>query len=274
MAHQTHMIKAFLIAISLWLTTVPVLAQSVLETPATGEILQGWQRADGTRMAAIRIKLAPGWKTYWRSPGDAGIPPMFNWSGSGNLRGVGITWPAPQVYPQNGMNTIGYKNEVILPLTIAPRTSGKPVKLRAALDIGVCKDICVPFELKLKATLDNADTKPTPAIAAALAQRPLSGAEAGVRSATCHLTPKSDGFEITASLTLPSTGGREYVIIEPGQTGLWMSETDTTRRGATLTATGDLVPTGSGALALDRSKIVITVLGKTRAVEIKGCTPG
>ena len=269
------MIKRAITALSFCLASaLPLAAQSIIETPATGEIIQGWLKPDGTRVAAIHIKLAPGWKTYWRSPGDAGIPPHFDWSGSGNLHGIGMTWPAPKVYPQNGMATIGYKDELVLPLTISPRKVGKPVKLRAALEIGVCKDICVPYTLKLKSTLDSTTNTPTPAIAAALAQRPYSGEEAGLRSATCALTPNAEGFEITASLTLPATGGREHVIIEPGQPGLWMSETDTTRQGNVLTAQGDLVPTGSGALAIDRSKIIITVLGKNQAVEIKGCAPG
>lgn len=225
-------------------------------------------------MAAIRIKLAPGWKTYWRSPGDAGIPPQFNWSGSRNLHGVGITWPAPRIYPQNGMNTIGYKDELILPITLSARNAGNPVKLRAALDIGVCKDICIPFHLKLNATLDGTNSTPTPAIAAALAGRPYSAKEGGVTSTTCALRPNADGFEIEARLTMPATGGREVVVIEPGQPNLWMSETDVRRSGNQLVATGDLVPSGGGTLALDRSKIIITVLGKNQAVEIKGCAPG
>ena len=64
------------------------------------------------------------------------------------------------------------------------------------------------------------------------------------------------------------------VVIEPGRPGFWVSEADTRRSGDTLTAVADLVPTSGGALAIDRSKVVLTVLGRSRAVEIKGCTPG
>lgn len=268
------MIKRALTALSLCLSSaLPLAAQSILENPATAEILQGWVQPDGTRMAAIHIKLAPGWKTYWRSPGEAGIPPQFDWSGSNNLRGVGITWPAPKLYPQNGMTTIGYKDALILPLSISPRKGNKPVKLRATLDIGVCSDICVPYTLKLRATLNSTTTKPTPAIAAALAQRAYSGDEAGVRAATCTLRPNADGFEITTNVTMPPSGGREHVVIEPGQPGLWTSEADTNRRGNTLTAKADMIPTGGKAVAIDRSKIIINVIGNSRTVEIKGCTP-
>lgn len=275
MAHLESMIKRLLSALALLATTSAPLGAQTNVTPATGEILPGWVRSDGTRMAAIKITLAPGWKTYWRAPGDAGIPPQFDWSGSANLRGnVGIIWPTPKVQKQNGMRTIGYSDQVVLPITLAPRRSGKPVKLRATLDIGVCKDICVPYQLKLKATLDGASTTPTPAIASALAARPYGAAEAGVTSATCALRPNADGLEIETRITFPAMGGQEVVVIEPGQPGIWMSETDTTRRGNVLTATGDLVPYDNKPLVIDRSNVVITVLGKNQAVEIKGCTPG
>ncbi|AXI41110.1 protein-disulfide reductase DsbD domain-containing protein [Sulfitobacter sp. SK011] len=268
------MMKSLISALFLGLLAVPATAQAQSGAPVTGEILTGWQQADGTRVAAIKLTLAPGWKTYWRSPGDNGIPPHFDWSGSSNLGGVGITWPAPSVFRTGGVRTIGYANELILPITIAPRSSGKPVTLHADLDIGVCSDICVPQQLSLRATLDTTSRNPTPSIAAALAARAYSASEAGVKSATCSLRPTANGLEIETRLNVPSAGGREVVVIEPGQPNMWMSETDSSRNGRHLTAIGDLSSTNGGALAIDRSAILITVLGEKHAVEIQGCTPG
>jgi DsbC/DsbD-like thiol-disulfide interchange protein len=268
------MIKKLISAALLGLSASVAVAQNPIGTPVTGEILTGWQQSDGTRIAAIKLTLAPGWKTYWHTPGDNGIPPQFDWSKSSNLGGVGITWPAPKVFREKGVRTIGYANELILPITIAPRKSGKPVKLRADLDIGVCSDICVPQQLTLKGTLDTSNTKPSPAIAAALAARAYSASEAGVKSATCALRPTSQGLEIEARVNVGSAGGREVVVIEPGQTNIWASETTSNRNGKTLTATGDLIATVGGTMAIDRSAIRITVLGDNHAVEIKGCTPG
>ncbi len=268
------LISAIVLALATTPVTAPVLAGDPVGTPVTGEILEGWQQADGSRIAAVKLTLAPGWKTYWRMPGDNGIPPAFDWSGSSNLRGVGITWPAPKVFRQGGVRTIGYANELILPITIAPRVAGKPVTLRADLDIGVCSDICVPKQMTLTATLDTTGSKPTPAIAAALAARPYAASEAGVKSATCALRPTARGMEIETRLDLPSAGGREVVVIEAGQPNIWTSETDSRRAGRQLTATSDLAATNGGALAIDRSAIRITVLGSSHAVEIQGCTPG
>lgn len=225
-------------------------------------------------MAAIKLTLAPGWKTYWRSPGDTGIPPQFDWSRSRNLHSVGITWPAPNVYREDGVVTIGYKNELVLPITIAPQKHGSPIKINTTLDIGICSDICIPHRMKLKTTIADTNSKPTPAIAAALAARAYSAKEGGVRKATCALRPTKDGLEITARVTMPSRGAREVVVIEPGQPNIWMSETDVQRRGSNITATGDMVAIDNGAMAIDRSRVTITVLGGNQAVEIKGCAPG
>ncbi|MFK7836387.1 MAG: protein-disulfide reductase DsbD domain-containing protein [Sulfitobacter sp.] len=255
-------------------TALPLSAENSFDMPVSGEILHGWQQADGSRIAALRIKLAPGWKTYWRTPGDAGIPPQFSWSGSRNLRAASVAWPAPSVFLTAGMRTIGYTGDVVLPIVLAPRKAGAPITVKANLDIGVCSDICVPHQMSLSAVIDDANTKPTPAIAAALAARPYSQKEAGVTSATCTLRPTSDGLAITATLGLPSAGGDEVVIIEPGQPGLWMSETVTQRKGARLTAVGEMMTSSGAPVAIDRSDIRITVLGKNHAVDIKGCAPG
>jgi DsbC/DsbD-like thiol-disulfide interchange protein len=269
------MIKHLASALALCLATaLPGLAQTGIGTPVTAEILPGWVKADGTRVAAIRFKLAPGWKTYWRAPGDAGIPPQFDWSQSDNLRGVGITWPAPKVFHEGGVRTIGYKDELVLPITLAPRNAGKPMRLTATLDFGVCSDICVPQQLEVSAMLDGTDSRPTPAIAAALAARAYSGSEAGVSSATCSLRPTANGLEIETRLDMPRAGKSELVVIEPGQPGLWAGEMDSTRSGGTLTARGALSAISGGAVAIDRSAITITVLGDNQAIEIRGCTPG
>jgi DsbC/DsbD-like thiol-disulfide interchange protein len=170
--------------------------------------------------------------------------------------------------------TIGYKDTVVLPIKLAPRTVGDPLKLNTTLNIGVCRDICIPHEMKLKATIADGNLLPTPAIAAALAARPYSAKEAGVRSATCALRPTADGLEITAKLTLPSTGAGEVVVIEPGQPNIWMSETDVSRKGDQLTATGDMMAAAGGVIAIDRSRVKITVISGSKAVEINGCVAG
>ncbi|MGI9370671.1 MAG: protein-disulfide reductase DsbD domain-containing protein, partial [Ruegeria sp.] len=118
------------------------------------DILDGGLTPDGTYIGAIRLSLADGWKTYWRAPGDAGIPPQFDWKGSGNVADVSITWPSPHVFDQNGVRSIGYKDQLVLPVEITPKNPAKSVRLQGTMDLGVCKDVCVPRVLDFDHTLD------------------------------------------------------------------------------------------------------------------------
>lgn len=236
------------------------------------DVLDGGATARGTHRAALRFTLAPGWKTYWRSPGDAGIPPLFDWSGAANVRAVSVNWPAPLVFDQNGMTSVGYKDVLVLPVEITPRRAGQPVRLAGSVEIGVCEDVCIPARLRFDAPLD-AQAPRHPAIAAALAQRPYSASEAGVRRTACALSPTNGGLRLEARITMPPAGGREHVVIEPGNPQIWASEAETVRRGDTLVASVRLVHVDKGAFALDRSALRITVLGRAHAVDIRGCGP-
>ncbi len=251
---------------------VPVQAQSI-DGVVELDILDGGRTTDGNYLGALRLRLKDGWKTYWRAPGDAGIPPQFDWSGSQNLGDVSITWPAPEVFDQNGLQSIGYQNQLVLPVEITPANPAKPVRLRGDMDLGVCKDVCIPERLDFDHTLD-ADAARNPAIAAAMAQRPYSAKEAQVTHTRCHLTPTSDGMQIQVRVTMPSAGGREVAVIEPGNPALWASQTGTRRQGDTLIATSEVISASGGPFALNRSDIRITVLGANHAVDIQGCTAG
>ena len=258
----------------LGLLGLPAMAEQGFKVPVEAEVLKGWVKKDGSRVAALHLKLAPGWKTYWRAPGDAGIPPSFNWSGSRNLESVSIAWPAPKVFETNGMRSIGYEDSLVIPLDIKPARRGESVRLRATMELGVCADICVPHKLKFDSVIDNAETRPTPAIVAALAQQPYSAAEAGVVETTCAIQPTADGLRIEARISMPSAGAPEYVVIEPSAGDIWVSEADTRRSGGQVIATSELINVAGGPIALDRSAIRITVLGRKHAVDIHGCKPG
>ena len=276
MAHQGPMtyLRLLTVLLAVMALALPARAQQGNVPPLEGALLEGWQRDDGQRVAAIRLRMAPGWKTYWRAPGDAGIPPSFDWSGSRNLRDVAVTFPAPKVFDQGGISSIGYAREVILPLTLTPQRPGAPIALDVEIDLGVCSDICLPQRLHLKATLDETARRPVPAIAAALAARPYSGAEAGLTRAECRLRPTRDGLALETRLTLPSAGGNETVVVEPGAPGLWTSAARSQRQGDTLVSETEIIAENGGALALDRSALRITVIGSAHAVEITGCTAG
>ncbi|MBY6049572.1 protein-disulfide reductase DsbD domain-containing protein [Vannielia litorea] len=261
------------VALALAALLAPAHAGTFGATPGEvvrAEVLPGWTTKRGTRMAALRLTLAPGWKTYWRAPGETGIPPSFDWGASRNLARVTLHWPSPRVFDEGGVRTIGYKRELVLPIEITPARPGAPVELAAKVELGVCEHICVPASLAFSATLSGAG-RPDPAIEAALSARPLSAREAGLSGVTCAVDPISDGVRVTARIPSQRIGGRTVAVIEPGNPRIWASETETRREGPTLLASADLVPPTGQAMALSRKTLRVTLLGEGRAIDIQGC---
>lgn len=250
----------------------PAFSQGVTQADVlAGELRPGWQVKGGTHMAALHLRLAPSWKTYWRAPGDAGIPPSFDWSASRNLKSLKLHWPAPEVFHTNGMISVGYYQELVLPIEVVPVDPSQPVHLATTVNLGVCKDICMPASLTLAADL-LAPGKPDVIISKALAARPATGAEAGVRGHDCALEPISDGMRLTARIDMPSMGRVETVVVEPGIAGIWVSEAEVSRSGRQLQAVVDMVPPSGQPFALTRDAMIITVIGPGgRAVELRGC---
>jgi suppressor for copper-sensitivity B len=109
----------------------------------------------------LQIRLAEGWKTYWRSPGDAGYPARIDWTGSENLATAEIAWPAPERFSVLGLETIGYGADVVLPITVRPVTAGDGVALRAAVDYLICDDICIPQQADLALDLAAGPARPS-----------------------------------------------------------------------------------------------------------------
>ncbi len=234
------------------------------------DILPGWRTESGTHMTALRIRLAPGWKTYWRAPGDAGIPPRFDWTGSENLSAVAFHWPTPSVFRQNGMRAVGYTDELVLPIELTPKSPGQGIALRAEVELGICQDICMPVAVRVAADLEMPGGN-DPRIRAAMASRPATAREAGLRSVSCSVEPISDGLRVTADIEMPRLGGDEIAVFElPDQT-IWVAEAEASRQGERLTAVTEMVPSTNGPFLLNRSEVRITVLAAGRAVDIWGC---
>jgi DsbC/DsbD-like thiol-disulfide interchange protein len=112
----------------------------------------------GAGRAGVELTMPRGWKTYWRMPGDAGVSPSFDWTGSTNVKSINALYPAPMRMVDQGGTTIGYTDRVIFPLTITPTDPSQPIGLVLAFEYGVCKDICIPAEAKLALTLKPGNT--------------------------------------------------------------------------------------------------------------------
>jgi DsbC/DsbD-like thiol-disulfide interchange protein len=213
------------------------------------------------RLAGIEIELDRGFKTYWRTPGDSGIPPRFDWSQSRNVRAVEIQWPAPRRTHDSGGVSYGYGGHVVLPVSVLPQDASQPVRLRLALDYGVCKDICIPARAELD--LDLAEKGPhSPAIAQALAAVPRPqplGAEEALSILDAAAAP---GNTRTLTVRVRAPAGTMPVLFAEGPEDWSLSTSPVAEDGRVTVTVDDRPVAASGPVSLR-----LTLAAGDRAVE-------
>jgi DsbC/DsbD-like thiol-disulfide interchange protein len=126
--------------------------------------------------AGVEIKLKEGWKTYWRYPGDSGVPPALDFSKSDNVEWASVRYPAPSRFPDGaGGSSIGYKGDVVWPVYVKPKDASRPALLRLKLAYAVCEKLCVPAEANLELALTGDASSADASVAAAEARIPKEG---------------------------------------------------------------------------------------------------
>lgn len=180
-------------------------------------------KADAAQLrAGVEIRLAPGWKTYWRYPGDSGVPPRFDFSGSDNVKAVTLRWPAPQLFSESEGKTIGYYNGVIFPLQVEAQNPNAPVTLRLNLDYAVCEKLCVPAEAKAELTLTDASNANEAALAAAESRVPRPsqvGAASALSIVSVRREVGSTPPRVLVDVLAPA--GAKLAVFAEGPTSDW-----------------------------------------------------
>ena len=135
--------------------TIPLTAtaaRSGTPQPFKVSLISGGQEG-GVWQAGILVELEPEWKTYWRMPGDSGIPPQFDWAGSENSAAIEVGFPVPRRFNDAGGETIGYHDQVVFPVFVKPEKLDAAVSLQLNMFFAVCKDVCIPAKAKAEAAL-------------------------------------------------------------------------------------------------------------------------
>jgi len=126
-------------------------------------------RSGAVLLGGVAFQLQPGWKTYWRTPGDSGVPPRFDFSKSENIEAVTVLWPAPTKFDDGaGGYSLGYHDQVVLPLRIVAKNADKPVTLRAGINYAVCEKLCIPVEASAELAIASVASTEDSALFAAL----------------------------------------------------------------------------------------------------------
>lgn len=273
--------KIALIAVML---AAPVAAQDIPGL-VSARLLPGWVE-EGQRYSALELVLEPGWKTYWRSPGDGGIPPDFEWLGGiGSVGDDGLAdggqgneevtfyWPRPEVFYAGGMRSVGYHDQLLLPFSFSHDGDADSGPLAARVFFGLCREVCVPATVELEAGAP-ATEGPDKRIVDSIASQPALASD----PITCRIAPTEDGLDITAHL--PAAGDDASandqsgtVLAEFTDSSIWVSEASVTQTADGIAARFQAVAPNGAPFAVDDNAIRVTHLWDGGAVEYQTCLP-
>jgi DsbC/DsbD-like thiol-disulfide interchange protein len=178
-------------------------------------------RSGAVLLGGIAFQLQPGWKTYWRTPGDSGVPPRFDFSKSENIEAVTVLWPAPLKFDDGaGGSSLGYHNQVVLPLRIVAKNTDKPVTLRAAVNYAVCDKLCVPVEADVELAFTSVASTEDSALFAALDTVPKPANVGDPNPLTIRDVKREGKSAVLVDVVTPSEAANVSLFVE-GPTPDW-----------------------------------------------------
>lgn len=261
-----------------WDTGETAAVRLVSAVTGTGVENQGIGTQTGADMRptlpmGLEFQLEPGWKIYWRTPGDAGLPPVPDWSASDNVADVAMAWPVPERFEIFDIGTLGYGERVIFPLEVTPTVAGAPVRLRGTVDYLACAEICIPGRAEVALTLP-AGPAGTAAQAHAIdvfrAAVPVTdAARAGLRVGDARVAADGE-VGTTLSLRVESTGAAFQALdaFVEGPGGAYFPEPTIALADSGEAAVLDFpAPRGLDVAALDGTPLTVTVVDGDRALE-------
>ncbi|KWV59149.1 cytochrome C biogenesis protein [Bradyrhizobium macuxiense] len=188
------------------------------DTHSAVRLLAG-SRSGAVLLGGIAFQLQDGWKTYWRTPGDSGVPPRFDFSKSDNVEAVTVMWPAPRQFDDGaGGTSLGYKHQVVLPLRIVAKNPDKPLTLRAEINYAVCEKLCVPVEAKAELAFASVASTEDGALSEALNAVPKP-ANIGDPNPVTIRDVKRDGNNVMVDVAAPET--KDLSLFVEGPTPDW-----------------------------------------------------
>src|SRR6266700_4442134 len=189
------------------------------DTHSAVRLLAG-SRSGNVLLGGIAIQLEPGWKTYWRTPGDSGVPPRFDFSRSENVEAVTVLWPAPKRFDDGaGGTSLGYKQQVVLPLRIVARNADKPLMLRAAISYAVCEKICIPVEASTELVFASVASTEDGALSAALDTVPKPANVGDPNPLTIRDVKREGKASVVVDVAAPET--KDISLFVEGPTPDW-----------------------------------------------------
>ncbi len=254
-------------AASSWAETEQTRLRLVAASPTvgTGEVTLG-----------LQFDLKPNWKVYWRSPGDAGFPPSVDWKGSTNLKSARLDWPAPTRFSVLGLETLGYKKQVVLPISAEVVSASTDLGLKAHVRYLACNEICIPYDADLALSMPAGPAQSSPhahLINRYASSVPGDGKAHGLDIAALGTWKRDDNVRLRISVTSHSTLTAPDAFIE-GPPGLNYSKPIVRLNDGGKAMKMDIVVGGLVALSDDTQKslagkrFTVTIVDGNRAAEL------
>lgn len=224
---------------------------------------------DGVARLGLEIAMKPGWHTYWRYPGDSGVPPEITLAEPERVGKLAVAYPAPKRFGSAGDETIGYDSDVVLPLDINMTQNARPVDIDLTVRLGICHEICLPIDETLSVTVDPTAAPDAIAVmrlsdaTAAIPQPVPAGADLSVFAVTRDTSKKPE--IVTFAVRGPSQDLDDVFIEGPEGWALPLPK----RVSGDLAASHwqfalDGVPSGAATKGVP---VRFTLVGKTRATD-------
>jgi DsbC/DsbD-like thiol-disulfide interchange protein len=266
------------LAVVVILSLSPVAAQAADASPWDADARAGMRliagnpapTADAPVRAGVELTLAPGWKTYWRYPGDSGVPPRFDFADSQNVKSLEIAWPAPHRFTDDSGASIGYKNSVIFPLRIVPQDPAKPVLLRLKIDYAVCEKLCVPAEGRAELVLDGTPSALDAALAKAEALVPKPAKAGDDAPLAVRAVRQETGEHARIIVDVAAPGNEPIELFAEGPTPAWALPVPEPADGAgaglhRFAFQLDGLPPGASAVG---ATLTLTLVSGANAIEV------
>ncbi|MDA9557940.1 protein-disulfide reductase DsbD family protein [Vibrio sp.] len=251
----------------------------------TGAVHQDKQQIE----VILDAELEGDWKTYWRSPGEGGVPPEFKWDKSDNVSNVTWSWPMPAYYDLLGLSTLGYKHKVSFPLLIDVVDLNKPVHLKGTLTFPTCTTICVitdyPISLSFTPSALNKDSEAAFRFAQGLSFTPQDNEQFSIdatywdqkeQTLSVQLSQKSewknpvvlvDGKDIVDDmLSQPDITLSGNVLLAQFKVSNWLGEANLDKRNIIVTVSDDLILSESTTII--ESTTPITINGNNQDINL------
>src|ERR1700739_726873 len=173
-------------------------------------------RSGAVLLRRIALQLQPGWKTYWRSHGDSGVRPRFDSTKSDNIEAVTVLWPAPMRFDDGaGGVSLGYHDQIVLPLRIVVKSVDKPLTLRAAVDYAVCEKICIPVQAKAELPFSSVASPEDSALSAALDTVPKPANVGDANPLTIRDVKREGKAQVLVDVVTPDAGNVNLFVEGP-----------------------------------------------------------